>query len=82
MNVLINKMEDINVRGGFSGLTHLLIVCVANNIGKEFLKILDKNFHPTSSLYKIFNKNNVELSYSFMPNVANLIKKSNIKKNL
>ena len=55
-------------------------MCVANNIGKEFFKILCKNFPPSSSLYKTFNKNNVKLSYSFMPNVANLINKSYIKK--
>ena len=42
MNVLINKMGDIIVRGGFSGLTHLL-TCVANNISKEIFKILHKN---------------------------------------
>ena len=55
-------------------------MCVTNNIGKEFLKILCKNFLPTSSLYKIFKKSNVRLSYSCMLNVFNLINKSNIKK--
>ena len=71
-------MGDVIVSGGFSGLTHLLM-CAANNIDKEFLKILWKNFLPTSSLYKIFNKNNIKLSYSCIPNVANLINKSNTK---
>ena len=55
-------------------------MCVTNNRGKEFLKILWKNFFPVSSLYKIFNKNDGKLSYSCMPNVANLINKSNTKK--
>ena len=54
-------------------------MCLANNIGKEFLKILWKNIPPTSSLYKIFNKN-VKLSYNCVPNVANFINKSNTKK--
>ena len=55
-------------------------MCMANNVGKEFLKILWKNIPPTSSLYKISSKNNVKLSYSYMANVANLITKSNTKR--
>ena len=52
---------------------------LANNIVKDFFKILWNNFSPTSTLYKIFNKNNIKLSYSCMPNVGNLINKSNKK---
>ena len=65
MNVLINKMGDVIMRGGFSGLTDLFTcVYLAKNMGKGFLKILIEELPSTSSLYQIFNKNNVKLRYS------------------
>ena len=42
----------------------------AYKIGKKFFRLLKKNFTSLSSLYKIFNRNTIELSYSTMPNVA------------
>ena len=39
------------------------------NIGKYFFRLLNKNFPPSHKLYKIFNKNNLKLSYSCMPNL-------------
>ena len=36
---------------------------VVNNLGKEFFKILKRNFPSGSQLYKIFNKNCIKLSY-------------------
>ena len=38
------------------------------NLGKEFFKLLKRNFPSGSLLHKIFNKNCVKLSYSCMPN--------------
>ena len=55
-------------------------IAIANKSGKEFFRLLKKNFTLLINLYKIFNKNNIKLSYSCMPNVANLINKSNSKK--
>ena len=52
---------------------------VANKTGKEFFRLLKKNFPPSNSLNKIFSKNTVKLSYSTMPNVSSLINKSSIK---
>ena len=42
-------------------------MAIANKLGKEFFRLLKKNFLLLSNLYKIFN-NNVKLSYSCMPN--------------
>ena len=42
---------------------------VKTNIGHEFIKILDESFPIGSPLRKIFNKNNVKLSYSCLPNI-------------
>ena len=50
---------------------------VCTNIGREFRRLLSKNFPPTHHLYKICNNNNVKLSYSCMLNMANLISKHN-----
>ena len=53
---------------------------VVNNLGKEFFKILKRNFPSGSQLYKIFNKNCIKLSYSCMPNINGIINRSNIAK--
>ena len=43
------------------------------NIGKTILKLIDKHFPKTNKFHKIFNRNNVKVSYSFLPNFANMI---------
>ena len=53
-------------------------MAVVNKIGKEFFR-LKKNFPHLNKLYKTFNKNSVKSNYGCMPNVANLINKSNTK---
>ena len=53
---------------------------VVNNLGKEFFKLLKRNFPSGSPLHKIFNKNCVKLSYSCMLNINGIINKSNIAK--
>ena len=50
---------------------------VCSNIGREFHRLLTKDFSPTHRLHKICNNNNVKLSNSCMPNMANLISKHN-----
>ena len=42
---------------------------VATNVGRAFLKILDKEFPKGNVLHKIFNRNTVKISYSCMCNV-------------
>ncbi|KAK3722560.1 hypothetical protein QZH41_007011 [Actinostola sp. cb2023] len=46
---------------------------VKTNVGKEFLRIIDKCFPPSNRLHKIFSRNTVKISYSCMPNVARII---------
>ena len=55
-------------------------MAIANKIGKEFFRLLKKNFLLLNNLYKIFNRNMIKLSYSTMPHVTSLINKSNNKK--
>ena len=38
-------------------------------IGKLFLNLLDKHFPPHNKLHKLFNRTNVRISYSCMPNM-------------
>ena len=52
---------------------------VSTNIDKSFLAILDKHFPKSHELYKIFNRNNVKISYSSMPNFASVINLHNKK---
>ena len=46
---------------------------VATDIGHKFLQPIDECFSPNHPLHKIFNRNNLKLSYSCMPNVHNII---------
>ena len=52
---------------------------VAINIGKKFLFLLDKHFPKPRMLSKVFNRNNVKVGYSSMPNVASIINAHNKK---
>ena len=50
---------------------------VKTNIGKEFLKLVTIYFPYHHQLHKIWNKNNIKVSYSCMPNMAVIISKHN-----
>ena len=49
----------------------------ATNIEKEFFSLLSKYFPPNNIYHKIFNKQNVKLSYSCMPNMGSIIAQHN-----
>ena len=46
---------------------------VTTNIGREFIKLIDKHFPPRSPYHKIFNRNTIKLSYSCTPNMKMII---------
>ena len=46
---------------------------VSTNIGRKFLNLLDNHFPKDRELHKIFNRNNVKMSYSCMDNMTNII---------
>ena len=48
---------------------------VQTNIGKSFLRLLQKHFPKNHKFHKIFNKNTVKVSYSCMENMGSIIKK-------
>ena len=50
---------------------------VTTNICKEFFTFLNKHFSSSNKYHKIFNKNNIKLRYSCMPNVKSIINKYN-----
>ena len=50
---------------------------VKTNIGKKFLQLLKTHFPIHHRLHKIFNNNNIKLSYSCMPNIENIISNHN-----
>ena len=50
---------------------------VTTNIGKEFFTLLNKHFPRSNKYHKIFNKNNIKLSYSCLPNMKSMINKQN-----
>ena len=52
---------------------------VKTNVGKLFLQMVKKHFTRQHRFFKIFNSNNIKLSYSCMPNVGNIIKQTNMR---
>ena len=48
---------------------------VQTNIGKGFLNLVSKHFPKYLRYSKIFNKNNIKVSYSCMDNLQTKIKK-------
>ena len=50
---------------------------VKTNIGRIFFKLMKKHFPKNNQLYKIFNKNNVKLSYSCTRNMGKIISAHN-----
>ena len=50
---------------------------VKTNIARKFLQLLDNHFPTDHHLHKVFNRNNVKVSYSCMPNTSNTIKSHN-----
>ena len=52
---------------------------VKNDSGKNFLQLIEKHFPRSSKLYKIFNRNTVNVTYSCTPNFQQIIKRYNKK---
>ena len=52
---------------------------IQTNIGREFLNLVDKHFPKNHRYNKIFNKNNIKVSYSCTDNLQTIIKKHNRK---
>ena len=51
---------------------------VKTNIGSKFLSLIDKHFKKTP-LHKYFNRKNIKISYSCMPNMESIISSHNKK---
>ena len=49
------------------------------NIGREFLKLLDRSFPVGNPLRKVFNRNTVKIGYKCMPNMAMAVSRHNKK---
>ena len=52
---------------------------VKSNVGKEFLKLVDRAFPPSNPLHKLFTRHTVKLSYKCMPNMAQAVARNNMK---
>ena len=50
---------------------------VATNIGRKFRSLVSKHFPKNSRLHQIFNENTLKVSYSCMPNMAEVIRQHN-----
>ena len=52
---------------------------IVTNIGRQFLNLIKKHFPRNHRFNKIFNKNNIKVSYSCMPNMKSIINMHNKK---
>ena len=52
---------------------------VKTDIAKRFLKAVTKNFPKNHRLHKLFNRNNLKVSYSCLPNISRIISAHNKK---
>ena len=52
---------------------------VSTSVAKIFLNLIEKHFHRSSKLHKIFNKNTVKVSCSCTQNMSQIIKGHNKK---
>ena len=52
---------------------------VRTNVGKQFLNLIEKHFAVNNKHHKIFNKNNVKVSYGCCQNMENIVKQHNSK---
>ena len=52
---------------------------ISTPIGKSFLELIDKWFPEETEINRIFNKQNLKISYSNMPNVDRILKANNKK---
>ena len=52
---------------------------VSTNIGKNFLQLINKHFPPSHKFRKLFNRNNIKISYACRPNIGSIINSHNRK---
>ena len=52
---------------------------VQTNVARKFLTLIRKHFNKSHALYKIFNKNSINVSYSCLPNIGQIIISHNKK---
>ena len=52
---------------------------VKTNVARKFLKIVDKNFTKTHKFSKLFNRNNLKVSCSCLPNISSIFPSHNKK---
>ena len=68
------KSRSLNIQSWFNPPYSLN---TQTNVARKFLPLIDQNFPPSNKLHKIFNRNNVKVSYSCLPNVSSIIKYHN-----
>ena len=52
---------------------------VATNVGREFLKLIDKHFPPGHPLHSVINRQTVKVGYRCLPNMGAKVRRHNNK---
>ena len=73
----IKKTTRNSAKDKSFGLTTHIVKNVTTKVGKFFLSLIDKHFPPHHN--KLFNGNNVKISYSCLPNIKSIVNAHNRK---
>ena len=69
----VNKPKSINSKNENTNLAQSpKSKDVSTKVGNQFLKFINKHFPRHRKFHKLFNKNNVNISYSCTPNMKNI----------
>ena len=68
-----------NGNGQLLGLTRLDLLPQKTSVGKPFLKLTEQHFAKGHKLHKIFNKNTVKVSCSYLKNMGSVLSRHNQK---
>ena len=68
-----NKYDHKNIKEKLFGLTPPFCRLASINVGKYFLKLIDKHFKHDNILHKIFNRKTLKISYSCTKNIFQII---------
>ena len=71
--------KNINRKRNITWFNPPYSLSVKTNVGKEFLKLVDRSFPPDNPLHKLFNRQTVKLGYKCMPNMKTEVSRHNSK---
>ena len=78
LKIIIITIKKIKIeKGKLYGLTPRFCKLANIDVGKYFLRLIDKHFKQDNILHKIFNRKTLKISYSCTKNISQIINSHN-----